>query len=262
MEDNHHKKIKTVGIVIAIFVLIFALLVFWGIKNNSIVGLDKSDFSWETDAPTPNFLLDENSQGSQENTVPKSSSLDNAWKVFQEFLLKAQAKDIDGVRLLTYKQSEACADLEREEECLARMDTVYELGKDLRKQDFIHIWEDKSQIILSTDFQREESPELVGFVRGFIYLVRDDFTGSIKILTFNPAKGWFHSPRETDTPEFIEEKLQAMILDSDQDGLTDQQETCTGIYFEDPECTNTDPFKKDTNGNGWWDGIEYYMNRS
>jgi len=261
MED-HHKKIKTAGIIIAIFVLVFALLVFWGIKNKTIVDLDDPNFSWDTGSSTPNFLLDEGPKNEEENTNPRSSSLDSAWKVFQEFLLKAQAKDIDGVRLLTYKQSEACADPEREEECIARMDTAYELGKNMKKQDFVHVWEDKSQIILSTDFVREEYPELVGFTKGFVYLVRDDFTGSIKILTFNPAKGWFHAPRETDTPEFIEEKLQAMILDSDQDGLTDQQETCLGIYFEDPDCTNTDPFKKDTNGNGWWDGVEYYFNRS
>ncbi len=261
MHEEHHKKIKAVSIVIIVFLALFAVAVFFGIKNFSINKLDETGFSWNDVDPTPNFLLDEETPVENEPQAPRSSSLDNSWKIFQDFLLKAQARDIEGVKLLTYKQSEACADPEREEECFLRMDGVYELGKDLRKQDFVHIWEDRSQIIISTDFIRVEEGGLVGFARGYVYFVRDDFTGSIKVLTFNPARGWLYTPKETDTPEFVEEKLQAMILDSDEDGLTDQQETCTGIYFEDPDCTNTEPFKRDTNGDGWWDGVEYYFSR-
>ena len=46
--------------------------------------------------------------------------------------------------------------------------------------------------------------------------------------------------------------------DSDGDGRADENETCSGnIYNHFPEkCIQTDVNKKDSDNDGWWDGIE------
>lgn len=241
MEDNPHKKTKIVAIIIAIFVLIFAISAFFVMRS-----YEKRNSLNNGEIKIPIVL---------NSTEIKTRDL--SWNAFQDFLSKASAGDIEGIKEITYQQSEACSDINREEECLMIMESVYELGKDLKKEDFVYVWEDRRQIILSTEAKRETIGEMIGFTKGFIYLVKEE--GIIKVLTFNPARGWLFTPREIDTPDFIEEKLQAIILDTDNDGLTDQQETCAGLYFEDPECTNTDPEKRDTTGNGWWDGVEFYF---
>ena len=48
----------------------------------------------------------------------------------------------------------------------------------------------------------------------------------------------------------------AALVDSDEDGIVDKDEKCEGAAQYDPRCTKTDPNKKDTDGNGWWDGID------
>lgn len=52
-----------------------------------------------------------------------------------------------------------------------------------------------------------------------------------------------------------ENTLKAMISDSDKDGRTDYDELCKGAMEANPNCVKTDPNKRDTNDNGWWDGI-------
>ena len=56
----------------------------------------------------------------------------------------------------------------------------------------------------------------------------------------------------------IETEIKKFSLDSDQDGLTDEDETCISKRFS--ECVKTDPNKRDTNGDGWWDPFGDLMN--
>ncbi len=61
-------------------------------------------------------------------------------------------------------------------------------------------------------------------------------------------------------PVQIEAELQAMILDSDKDGLTDMKENCGGSMMGNKTCVKTNPNKDDSDGDGWWDGIDPMVN--
>ncbi|MFH0856619.1 MAG: hypothetical protein V1860_01845 [bacterium] len=47
--------------------------------------------------------------------------------------------------------------------------------------------------------------------------------------------------------------------DLDHDGISNEEEKCEGIYAYTSDCIPTDPKNKDTNSDGWWDGIEKAM---
>jgi hypothetical protein len=51
-----------------------------------------------------------------------------------------------------------------------------------------------------------------------------------------------------------------MIIDTDNDGLTDWNETCSGAGAYNPDCIETNPNNKDTDGDGWWDSIDDSFN--
>jgi hypothetical protein len=257
MNDEQHKKIRFFSWIIAALIVAFIVTVIWTTD-------DKSDLNKQAPLQGVNEREDSGESLSEDVPMavsPSSTSRNAALKVFKDFLTKAEAHDIEGVRALTYKQSEACADLERQEECFALMDNVVEFGKEVKEEEYVNLWEDKSQIILTTEARRDSFQQSEGYLRGYIYFVRDSFTGSIKVLAFEPNRGWFYKSKDTDTADFVEHKLQDEIKDSDRDGLTDFQESCLGSYFDSPDCTNTNPNERDTDGDGWWDGVEFYFNK-
>ena len=126
----------------------------------------------------------------------------------------------------------------------------------INKSDYVNKWQDDKQAIYSTIPKKIDNTESYGYKQGIIMFINKD--GFWKVLSMSPEKTWTISKKGTNhTATQIEQELQAMMLDSDKDGLTDKEETCTADH--DPACVKTDPNKRDTNGNGWWDGIEAVM---
>lgn len=121
----------------------------------------------------------------------------------------------------------------------------------LKKSDFKHTEENEKQVILSTDLKPDEDG---GYSKIFLYFVKDE-KGKVLLLMVS-GRGF---PGEG-------EELEAETKDSDKDGLTDKEESeiilskemCDRAGFDkwDMECVITDPNLKDTDGDGWWDGIE------
>jgi hypothetical protein len=54
----------------------------------------------------------------------------------------------------------------------------------------------------------------------------------------------------------VTSRLQALVKDTDKDSTPDQTELCVGELAQREECVKTDPAKRDTDNDGWWDGIE------
>jgi hypothetical protein len=78
-----------------------------------------------------------------------------------------------------------------------------------------------------------------------------DAEGRIRVVS-SGRQSWCGFPPGPET----EALLVQQALDSDQDGATDEEETCANEY--DPFCGPvTDPFSRDTDGDGYWDGIEF-----
>ena len=186
------------------------------------------------------------------------------WILFDKYIARAKAHDIAGVKGLSYQQSDACADPKRANECYGLMDIVVDLAKGVKKEDYVNLWSDSKQVILSTNFKKTDSADIYGYSRGYLVLTAD-INGDLKMLNFNPERSWFYTRYESDfgNKEVMENKLQAIIKDSDEDGLTDMQEICGGDYRDAPaECSNTDPSKRDSDADGWWDGVEFFFRKS
>lgn len=178
---------------------------------------------------------------------------ERVWNVLQKYLNLAKNHDLAGLRIFAYQISPICNDPKQEKDCFLRMDSVYYLGSDLKKEDFKNVWYDKKQIILTTDFMIQENDETIGRTRGIIYFVIDD-SSSIKLLSFSPAKGSVVQKGQADKKE-LEDRLLIYTEDKDKDGKADYLEQCLSLS-QNKSCLKTDSTKRDTDGDSFWDGIQ------
>lgn len=175
------------------------------------------------------------------------------WVVFQTYLNYAKAHDENGMNSVSHNQSPKCA--QTTEQCNAQLDYIYNTLSKINKNEYVNKNEDSKQIIITTNAKKNDTADSKGYVKGIIYFTKDS-KGNLKFLSVSPSGGWSHSTVNTNLTEAqIEAELQAMMLDTDKDGLTDQQERCEGAS-QFLNCNNTDPAKNDTDMDGWWDGIE------
>jgi hypothetical protein len=191
--------------------------------------------------------------------LPLSSSIkDVAWAVFQKYLGYNKDQNLEGVKSVVYKVASVCNDPKTITDCKSRMSMAYQYGSALKKEDFINVWNDKKQTILSTDFWFEESTTTMGRFRAIIFFVKDD-AGNLKLLSYSPFKGATTDKSVASTRE-LTDRLITWTEDKDQDGIADYIEQCIGAT-PGQTCVKTDPKLRDTNGNGWWDGVEALMNQ-
>ncbi len=190
------------------------------------------------------------------NSLPKQNTeelaiKDKAWIVLEKYLDFAKNHDIKNLSKISYQVSEICKDKSKEKECFERMDAVYFIGKELKKSDFKYVWQDDKQIILTTDFKFEENESMISKSRGMIYFVIDK---EIKVLSFNHAKGSVVT-KSTASIEELKDRLNTYTKDIDEDGKEDYLEECLSSS-QGSECIKTDTKIKDSDKDGFWDGIE------
>jgi hypothetical protein len=186
--------------------------------------------------------------------------LDRVWMTFEEYLSRAHAHDIEGVKALSYKQSATCAKKETEKQCFALMDGVYSFGKDFQKTDYKNISSDDKQVILFTNPHYDDGEKQYGLIKGYLYFTREK-DGSVKLLAMDPARGWYVDKASSTKADWVQ-KLDALSADSDSDGISDNEENCLdakGVAIM--QCVKSDPKKRDSKGDGWWDSVRVYINR-
>jgi hypothetical protein len=196
------------------------------------------------------------SNSSSSSSVANNSNSD-LWAIFDKINEALKNKNIQEYNSYSYKPvpSDQVAQFSQMAPALVA---------NFNKADFVNKWQDDKQAIYSTNLQKETDAiawgyggkEMVMFVKG-----KD---GSWKVLSIALETGGASiskkgAPGMTDAQ--AEQELQKMMLDSDKDGLTDMDETC-GESVEMPvqNCVKTDPNKRDSKGDGWWDGIRKAMN--
>lgn len=177
-----------------------------------------------------------------------------AWQAFESYIAYAEAHNLEGISSLSHQLSDTCLDPELTEECYALMDNVVLISKEFDKTEFVNVWRDRKQIVLSTDWQVEENEVVKGYYRNVIYFTRD-WKGSPKLLSMSAPIDFVYLPKEGLSPEELDKMLQEKIVDTDKDGLDDEVENCT-FTGAPTECEYTDPLKRDSNNNGWWDSTE------
>lgn len=236
-------------------ILIISALIF-GLRINKVVAPKEIE---QTPAATTTTVT--TSSPTSTTSEIKTTISHTVWTIFQNYLTFAKTHNLAGLKSLSYQLSTTCTDSTKTSDCNALMDSAYFFGKDMKEKDFVNIWFDDKQIILSTNFTRQDvGTTTAGYVRGIIYFVRDA-GGNSKVLYFSPTDGVAVNKSKI-APDQLEARLLDMVKDSDKDGLPDLVETCAG-YAVEANCPNkiTDPNKRDTNVNGWWDGVESYFKK-
>lgn len=188
-----------------------------------------------------------------EMTLPLSNNpKDVAWALFQKYLRYNKNQDLEGVRSVVHRVAAVCEDLKTTVDCKARMALAYQYGSTLKKEDFKNVWDDKKQTILSTDFTTREDDSIISRSRGIIFFIKTE-TG-LEMLSFSPSKGVVAS-KGAASQEELNYRIVNYTKDEDQDGLADYDEECLAVK-EGETCQKTNPKIRDTDDDGWWDGVE------
>lgn len=172
------------------------------------------------------------------NTVSITSH--DLWLIFEKYRNYFRDPNMSGINSLVYKQEfEDCT--EDTEECKIFHDLVefsYQEMIKYNESDFSLSWIDDKQAILATPIKKETDK----YSRADMFFVKDN--GNYKILKIGGSVS-----NSNDN-----ERLNAMTLDSDNDFITDQDERCE--FIPSSMCKVTDPYNRDTDGDGFWDGIQ------
>ncbi len=186
-----------------------------------------------------------------------------AWTAWQGYLSAAKDNDFLKLKSYSYQNSDTCNDPAKTKECNDLMTGAYKVGLQFVEKDFVNVWFDQKQIILSTNFITDQSDNARSFVQKRIYFTRDS-NGTPKILSYSfPDEVTYifidkSQPMATST---VDARLTERVKDSDQDGLPDEVETCT-YQGATKDCVKTNPNKRDSLGDGWWDGIRIFLKKS
>jgi hypothetical protein len=248
---------KKLSVVILLILVIGALILYFsGRKNNPISSAPVIETVTENNlsSSTPDQIKPQTPQTNLP-VVSSNSPKDIAWAVFQKYLEYNKSHNLAGVKSVVYKVSSVCDSVLPSDECKNRMDLAYSYGSALKKADFVNVWSDSKQIILTTDFKFQEDSGIIGRNRAIIFFIKDET--DLKMLSFSPFKGATVDKSNASEQE-LHDRLIIYTEDKDQDGLADYQEECLGAK-EGEICTKTDPKLRDTNDNGWWDGVEALM---
>lgn len=225
-------------------IVIIALAALLGLRRSQAPTLsDGLNSSATTTVPSPIPAVTET------NKDEKSE----AWTVFQKYVNAAKAHDLAALSQAAYQISATCKDPAKRTDCNGLMDNAYNFGSGFREEDLTHLTSDKKQLILASDYVKNLDGDAPSLTRGVIYFVRQD--GALKFLSFKPFDGSFIVRTPGAATSTIEARLEALTKDTDGDTLPDEVELCKGDNV-DPSCSKTDPKRKDTDGDGWWDSIE------
>jgi hypothetical protein len=176
----------------------------------------------------------------EEKPVVNLTGKDLAWQTFQNYLSYNKAHNLEKVRSVIYKLSPVCLNSASTTECFARMDAAYEFGSKIKKTDIVNFWEDGKQAILSSEPKLVDDDKSIGYSKEIIYFMK--IGGQLKLLRFYPSKT-ITLPKEGALDlEGIRIAAENAITDEDKDGLEDSRDN--------------NPTKRDTDGDGLWDGTE------
>lgn len=199
-----------------------------------------------------------------EEVTPLENSISNneqgdPWVTFAAYLSAAQNNDIALIAKYSHQVSSVCLDEAKREDCFARMQTAYTVGSSFKKSDFTVKSEDNKQLILSTEPLVYEDKDVIGYSTKYLLFTKDE-SGTFKVAGFDPNRRWFIAKTVGSTTAELLAQVKKDMIDSDGDGAFDSFETCdlpSSIMVA--SCDMTDPQKKDSDGDGWWDGVEPFI---
>jgi hypothetical protein len=180
-------------------------------------------------------------------------------ETFQAYRDAAQASDREAIAAVSWKVSDACAS-ELTAECADRIRAVVTATENMEAGQLTVVIADDKQAILATPVRFFETPDAYFAEQKVAYLARKD--GTWRVAGIDPGRLWSVPRTSVMPPEEAKKRLEADILDTDRDGVTDRMERCDlPPTMQWMPCTQTDPEKRDSTGDGWWDGIRQFVIR-
>lgn len=161
------------------------------------------------------------------------------WLIVEKYKQHLSDHNLEGINSVMYQKYSTC----EVENCNEFFDYAFQFMTKYPESDFSSHSIDDKQAILSTQVERKD--DLYGKVE--ILFIKVDNT--YKLLLINP-KVFDYS--------FGIEEINKALIDSDGDGLTDREDGCEGCTL--PGQNATSPSNRDSDGDGIWDGIEFYKN--
>lgn len=251
---------KKIIAILAILALIVGIIWFAD-QEEGVVAQESTENTISTTSPvTPTSAVSVETKPVVVPTQNKSITSSEAWTVFQNYIQAARTRDITALAVHAYSLSATCTNPEMKKECFALMDGVYGVGKNLSQTDYKNFMFDSKQAVLYTDARIESIDTETMLVKGYMYFGRDT-QGNLKLLALDPSRG-VKLNTGTRTRAELESKLKEMSVDSDMDTIPDLQERCLdSTGNEVVACTKTDSQKRDSRGDGWWDGVRIFLRK-
>lgn len=236
-------------------------------SDNQLVESEESGQTAETETGSM-----PQTQTTTENTVagkyikidPVLPVSERAWASFQNYLESYKTHDVKAIGNFSYNhkfgpECQSVLNNENDEKkravCFSNIDRVYKSIPNFKKTDFPHALSDSKQVILFSDSEiKEDGIQKTSFKKMLYFVIE---SGNIKPLAIDPGRG-LSVNKENLSSEAIDEKLKERTVDSDQDGVEDSIENCV-VKVSAGQCVHTDPEKRDTDGDGYWDSIEPHL---
>lgn len=136
---------RNIAVVLAVLVVVGALL--YGSEENSVKKLARP---LKLELPA---IFSESGSGS---AIQDEGLRMLAWDTFERYREYAKTGNLEGVRSLSYRLSEACKDPARAGECKELMGSVYNFTRDFQLSDFDRVAYDTRQIVMSAIFKPQE----------------------------------------------------------------------------------------------------------
>lgn len=184
----------------------------------------------------------------KQNTSQSQASAHDLWLIIEKYKTYLKNHDMSGINSISYKDSDGCNNTTA---CDQIFDYVYNLVNSYNESDFAFKLIDDRQAILWTPIKKTSTT----YEKAGAFFAKNN--GEYKLLSVGP-RIWHYS---LSTSEKNAQELDRMYLDSDSDGLTNEEEKCEGAQSVSMGCKITDPYNKDTDGDGLWDGIEDLTSR-
>jgi|GEM_PF-1079287 hypothetical protein len=191
---------------------------------------------------------------SVDSSVPTDEQL---WAVFDNLVEVAKSGDIAKYVDLTNDRSVLSWEESQFKEYIT---WFYEENKDFVKSDFDIRWKDNKQAIFSTGPVKDliTDPNGDQYVERQIIFAKIDSSWEFLGSSYD---SFGFSPSVSLSAQEKQKEVQDRFLDSDKDGVRDQEEVCGGSLQYKSSCVKTDPTKRDTDGDGWWDGVDKTISR-
>lgn len=254
---------KRAIILISAILLAIIAFIFWRLNRQNVpisleeLNAQNSSTSTESISTENSGTSSESSTLSQSEQAAREITKDTAWQLFQTYLEFAKNRNAEGIRQIVYKVAPVCENPEKtKDDCDKRMDSAYYFGSQLKKEDFVNVWSDRKQIIMATNFNVTSDEYSIQRSRAIMFFIKDS-SGNLKLLSFSPTKGVIVDKNSNASSEELNTRVVRYTEDNDNDGMPDYQEEClTG----ETGCVKTSTKLRDSNNNGWWDGVEALMN--